>query len=105
MHNTLLVWIDPSRGQLSLVHLSTLNAYESGSEGLSAAVDISGICGLGTEVSTIRGEAPLLYKRRPPSPECGSVKGSPFGPTLTDIRALRNHDQAITRLPCGLPMT
>lgn len=64
----LLVWIDPSRVQLSLVHRTVLNTFGSGSEGLSAAVDLSGIRGLGTDLSSLRRGAALLYMRGSPRP-------------------------------------
>lgn len=44
----------------SLVHAVVLNAYGSGSEGLSATVDLSGIRGLGTDLSSLRRGATLV---------------------------------------------
>ena len=84
----LLVWIDPSRGRLALLHVIVLNAYGSGSEGLSATVDLSGIRGLGTDLSSLRRGATLVYKRGSLRPggrrPHRRVRGSPTGPTLPE---------------------
>ena len=86
--NSLLVWIDPSRGRLALLHVIVLNAYGSGSEGLSATVDLSGIRGLGTDLSSLRRGATLVYKRGSLRPgrrrPHRRVRGSPTGPTLPE---------------------
>jgi len=104
----LLVWIDPSRVRLSLLSIVVLNAFGSGSEGLSATVDLSGIRGLGTDLSSLRRGAALVYERGSPCPggrgPHRSVRGSPTGPTLPDPKALGRNDHAVARLPCGLPM-
>ncbi|MCL5426125.1 MAG: hypothetical protein M1154_10960 [Gammaproteobacteria bacterium] len=45
---------------MSLIHSVVLNAYGAGSEGLSATVDLSGIRGLGTDLSSLRRGATLV---------------------------------------------
>ncbi|WP_311882768.1 hypothetical protein [Halomonas piscis] len=85
---SLLVWIDPSRGRLTLLRVIVLNAHGSGSEGLSATVDLSGIRGLVTDLSSLRRGATLVYERGSPRPAGRgphrSVRGSPTGPTLPE---------------------